>query len=235
MPETETTYSLLDVLISGGWTMIPLGICSVVMLAIVIERFSVGPRRSRVIPERLLLEIRELLRAGRIEEVAGITRASNAPLARVVNAMIRSYGKPREQMVEAATTAGRREALEMQRYVGTLGTIASISPLLGLLGTVSGMIRTFGVIQQMGVGHAQALAGGISEALVATASGLSVAIPALLFHRFFSGRIKTLVSELEEIALDLLNILDSDTSGSDVSARTESGNVRKIERSTEKR
>ncbi len=205
MTENTDHFPLLGILISGGWTMLPLALCSVAAVAIIIERLFWGLRREKVLPPELYNQISELLKLKRYDELLGICRVSSSSLARIAGAAIRNLGKPREIILTATEAAGRREALTLQKYLGALGTIATVAPLLGLLGTVSGMIKTFDVIQTTGVGQAQALAGGISEALISTAAGLTVAVPALFFYRYFVVKTKTLVSEMEGIALEVLD------------------------------
>ena len=146
-----------------------------------------------------------LLAQGKMEELLGLARANKSALARLVTVAMQNAERPREQIIEALELAGRREAQRMQRFVGVIGTIAAISPLLGLLGTVWGMIKTFAVIKIHGVGNAEALAGGISEALTTTAAGLTIAIPCLVFYRYFLHETKKLVVEMEEISLALVD------------------------------
>lgn len=203
--------TFFDLLVAGGWAMIPLGLCSIATVAIVIERLLWGPRRSLTIPAQLVSQMEELATTGRLQELAGLCRADRSPLAALALTVIRNIDKPREHLIELVQSAGRREALKMQRYLATLGTIAAISPLLGLLGTVSGMIKTFTVLQEVGTGQAQALSGGISEALITTAAGLAIAIPALFFNRFFLQRVRVLVSDLEEIVIEFIHKLPPTT------------------------
>ena len=191
--------------------MLPLAVCSLVAVAIVLERFVWGPSRKRMFPEALQSDIRSLLAQGRFDELLGLCRAQTSPLARLTAIALENAGRPRREIVEVLESAGKREAIKLQRYVGTLGTIAAVGPLLGLLGTVFGIIATFGVIGNRGVGDPQALASGIAEALVATASGLMVAIPALAFHRFFLEQTRRLVVEMESFALEVLDRISAST------------------------
>ena len=202
-----TDNSLLEILSKGGYVMLPLALCSLISVALIIERSIFGPRRSRVIPEKLLAEINTLLDKKSFEMIIGICKENTSSLAKVVLAALNNKDKNREQIIEAVEVAGRKESISLLRYTNILGTIAAVSPLLGLLGTVFGMIQTFAVIQVQGVGDANALAGGISEALVSTASGLTIAIPSLIFYRYLQAQAKKLSIELEEIALKVTESL----------------------------
>jgi len=205
MLKTTEQYQFFDTLVKGGWVMIPLAVCSFVALAVIIERFYSGPRRSRVIPEGLFRDIEELIRQRRFAEAAGLCRANNTPLARISLAAVHNVDRGKDAVTEAVEAAGRKEAHRLQRFLGLLGTIAAVAPLLGLLGTVFGMITTFSVIEGEGVGNAQALSGGISAALITTATGLTIAIPSMIFHRFFVARSKSLIVEMEENAAKLVD------------------------------
>ena len=205
MFENLQQFPLLSALVSGGWVMIPLLGCSFVSLAVIVERLAWGPSRERVIPKALQSEAYRLLSTGRVDELQGICRTDQSPLARLLLVAIRNAGRPRNEVIEAMEVVGKKEAFALQKNIGVLGTIAAVSPLLGLLGTVFGMIHTFQVIQGNGTGNPGLMAGGIAEALVTTASGLAIAIPSLLSHRFFLQRAKQLIIEMEVITLSLLD------------------------------
>lgn len=190
-----------QILEKGGWTMVPLALCSLAALAVVIERLLWGPSRSRVMPAAFLREIEELLSRRRFDELLGVCRSRTSPIARILTTAIQHRSKPRAELRQTLESAGRQEAMLLQRRLGVLGTIAVISPLLGLLGTVFGMIETFTVIQSDGIGNAAALAGGISEALITTATGLTIAIPCLVFYRFFIHQSRRLIIEMEGFAM----------------------------------
>jgi len=205
MFENMQQYPLLGALVSGGWVMIPLLGCSFVSLAVILERLVWGPTRERVLPKALQSEAYRLLSNGRLDELQGICRADQSPLARLLLVALRNTGRPRAELIEAMEVVGKKEAFALQKHLSVLGTIAAVSPLLGLLGTVFGMISTFQVIRSSGTGNPSLMAGGIAEALVTTASGLTIAIPSLLFHRFFLQRSKRLVIEMEVLALSLVD------------------------------
>jgi biopolymer transport protein ExbB len=198
--------------------MLPLALCSLVALAVILERLIWGPTRARVIPRDLEEETRRLMTLGRYEELTGICRGNKSPLARIILSVLKNAGRPRSDAVEAVKIQGKREVLELQRYLNVLGTIAAITPLLGLLGTVFGMIETFSVIQTQGVGNAEALAGGISEALITTAVGLSIAIPTLVFYRHFLQKAKKLVVDIESLAVDILDHVSAPEKGVQISS-----------------
>ncbi len=205
MVEALRDYPFLSMLASGGWVMVPLITCSLLAVTVIIERLFWGPTRERVLPEELQREAYRLLSIGRLDELQGVCRANPSPLARILLTAVRNAARPRTEILELMEVVGRREALTMQKRLSILGTIAAVGPLLGLLGTVFGMISTFHVIQSHGSGDPALMAGGISEALITTATGLTVAIPALLFYRFFLQRVRQLIVEMEVITLSLLD------------------------------
>jgi biopolymer transport protein ExbB len=186
--------------------MWPIAACSVIAAAIVVER-GWTLRRSRIMPDKLVTGIWQLYRQGQLtdERVDEIREAS--PLGRMLAAGLANRNHSREVMKEAIGDAGRHVVAQLGRYLNTLGTIASVAPLLGLLGTVFGMIDIFGVIMNAGTGNAGLLAGGISTALLTTAAGLSVAIPTLLFHRFLESKVDRIALDMEEQALRLVEVL----------------------------
>jgi len=186
--------------------MWPILACSVISTAIVIER-ALTLRRRRIMPDNLVTRIWQLYRQGQLtdERIEEIREAS--PLGRMLAAGLINREHSREVMKEAIGDAGRHVVAQLERYLNTLGTIASVAPLLGLLGTVFGMIDIFGVIMKAGTGNAAVLAGGISKALLTTAAGLSVAIPTLMFHRFFDSKVGKLAIDMEEQALRLVEVM----------------------------
>lgn len=197
---------MLDLIYAGGWLMVPILACSVIATAIVIER-AWTLRRRRIMPENLVARIWQLHRDDALDDTVILDIRNGSPLGRMLAAGLINRHHSHEVMKESINDAGRHVVAELERFLNTLGTIAAVAPLLGLLGTVLGMIDIFGVIMEAGVGNAGVLAGGISKALVTTAAGLSVAIPALLFHRFFDGRVSQLAIDMEEQALRLVEVL----------------------------
>jgi len=191
---------MLEIVKAGGWLMVPIVACSVVAVAIFFERLWTLQRR-RVVPGTLTSEIWELVKHNQLDsrQIARIQHSS--PLGQVLAAGLAHRHSPREVMKESIEDTGRHVVIELERYLGPLGTIAAISPLLGLLGTVSGMIRAFTAITAQGVGNPTVLAGGIAEALVTTAAGLTVAIPSLIAYRYLRGRVDRLVVLIEKEAM----------------------------------
>jgi len=197
---------VLDLVIAGGWVMAAILACSVIALAIVGERLWALARR-RVLPPHLVAQAWRWATSGQLDQAHLRSLRESSPLGRVLAAALVNRHHPREIMKEAVEDTGRHVAHELERYLNTLGTIAGISPLLGLLGTVLGMIKVFTTITTQGVGNPGALAGGISEALITTAAGLVVAIPSLMFYRYLRGRVDELVVRMEEEALKLVEAL----------------------------
>ncbi len=199
---------MLELVKAGGWLMIPIIACSIIATAIVIERFW-SLQKRRIIPDpQIVSQIWKWvqdnqLTAERIRELR-----DSSPLGRVLAAGLLNASQSRELIKDSIVDTGRHVAHELERYLNTLGTIAMISPLLGLLGTVIGMIKVFSVITAVGVGDPSQLADGISQALITTAAGLTVAIPSLIFHRYFRGRVEALVVDMEQEALKLVDVLE---------------------------
>jgi biopolymer transport protein ExbB len=191
---------------SGGWLMLPIIACSIVALGIVIERFW-SLQRKKVMPDYLMKQILQLHKESKLNLADLGKLKGSSPMGRILAAGLVNRNHDKVVMKEAIEEVGRQVVHELERYLNTLGTIASISPLLGLLGTVIGMIKVFSVIVTAGVGDPGVLAGGISEALITTAAGLSVAIPSLMFHRYFSGLIDKLVIGMEEQALKMVEVI----------------------------
>ena len=186
--------------------MAPIIVCSITAAAIVAERLWVL-RRPRVAPIHLVPEVWRAHATGGLDSVALRRLRAGSPLGRVVAAGITHAGQPRAEMLERIEEAGRSEALALGRYLNSLGTLAAITPLLGLLGTVIGMIDVFSAIDRAGLGDNRALAGGIGEALITTAAGLSVAIPTLVAHRYLRGRVSRLIVDIEREALKLADVV----------------------------
>ena len=197
---------MFEIIEAGGWMMIPIVIASIVSLAIIGERFWTLQTR-RVIPKHLVAQVWHWAKNDQLDAARIQALREGSPLGRILAAGLVNRHHSREIMKESIEDAGRHVVHEMERYLGALGTIASISPLLGLLGTVTGMIRAFNEIVAHGVGNPAVVAGGISEALIATASGLVVAIPSLIFYRYFRGRVDEFVVRMEQEALKLVEVI----------------------------
>lgn len=187
--------------------MIPIIACSVIALAIIAERLWTLQTR-RVIPKHLVAQVWTWAKKQELDQAHIQALRASSPLGRMLAAGLVNRNHAREIMKESIEDTGRQVVHELERYMNTLGTIAAISPLLGLLGTVFGMIEVFNAITTHGVGDPGALAGGISVAMITTAAGLSVAIPALFFYRYLQGRIDMLVIRMEEEALKMVEVLE---------------------------
>ena len=193
---------------AGGWAMVPILICSAIALAIVLERCWTL-RRQSVLPPGLGDEVRQWARSGQLDPKHLDTLASGSPLGELLAAALTVRRQPREIIKERIEDTGRHVIHRMERYLNTLGTIAAAGPLLGLFGTVVGMIQMFLGILDHGLGDVSQLAGGIGKALVCTATGMIVAIPALMFHRYFRGLIAGYIVDMEHEAIQLLDTLDT--------------------------
>ena len=198
---------MLELIKAGGWVMAPLILLGVLATAIIIERFW-SLRRKEVIPPGLGEEVREWARGRQLDPTHIDVLRRNSPLGELLAAALDVRYRPRELIKERVEDVGRHVMHELERFMNTLGSIASVGPLLGLLGTVIGMIEMFLKILTTGVGDVNQLAGGIGKALICTATGLCIAIPALMFHRYFRGRITDYVIEMEKQAIALLDTID---------------------------
>lgn len=189
--------------------MVLIVLCSIVALAICIERiYTLNPKK--IAPPHLLATVWKQLKAGEMDAGRLKTLKQSSPLGRILAAGLANAYHGRDVMKESIQEAAQHVIHDLERYLNTLGTIAAITPLLGLLGTVMGMIRVFAEIMAQGTGNASVLAGGISEALITTAAGLTVAIPALAMHRYFIGKIDSIVVELEQETIKLVDALHSE-------------------------
>ncbi len=197
---------MLELVKAGGWLMVPILLCSVAAMAIVAERFWTL-QQERVAPQNLVVQVWQWALAGVVSEQRLRNLRDGSALGRILAAGLVNRDRERDVMKESIEDVGRHVVHELERYLNALGTIASITPLLGLLGTVIGMIKVFAVITTQGVGDPGVLAGGISEALITTAAGLTVAIPSLMFHRYFRARIDELVITMEQEALKMVEAL----------------------------
>ncbi len=203
---------MFELILSGGFIMAPIILCSILALTIVVERFWTL-REQKIAPANLVQQIIKLHNKNRITNEAISKLKKNSPLGQILAAGLRNMNAERELMKESIEEEGRQVVLELERFLNTLGTIASITPLLGLLGTVIGMIKVFAVITSLGVGDPKILADGISEALITTAAGLSVAIPSVMFYRFFRGRVDELLLKMEAQAVYLVEVVHGDRPG----------------------
>ena len=208
-PATIPTLSLFDMLLAGGPLMAPIALASFVLLLITFERL-ICLRRRRVVPrlfvERFLLQIRE----GALDRNEALQRcdAESSHIARVFAGAVRKWGKPAVEVEQAVLDEGERIANVLRRYLRVINGVSTVSPLLGLLGTVWGMMESFNAISASGaMGRAELLAGGISHAMITTAGGLMVAIPALILYLYFAGRVDRLIMEIDHQGQQLVSLV----------------------------
>lgn len=192
---------------SGGWIMLPIVLCSIIAVAIVIERLWTL-RASRVSPPNLLAQVWQWVQDKQMNPGKLTQLRAGSPLGQILAAGLTNARHGREMMKESIQEAGVKVVNELERYLTPLGTIAAITPLLGLLGTVLGMIEIFGAFMDSGMANAPQLASGIAKALVTTAAGLFVAIPAVFFHRFLQRRVDELVVNMEQEAIKLVEAVE---------------------------
>ncbi|MEE4297141.1 MAG: MotA/TolQ/ExbB proton channel family protein [Wenzhouxiangella sp.] len=198
---------MLEIVIAGGWLMAPIILCSILAVAIILERF-LALRRSRVVPQGLPDQVQRWAAQEELDNQHIEQLRLSSPLGEVLAAALEHRDRRREVIKEAVEDTGRQVVHSLERFLNTLGTIAGVTPLLGLLGTVIGMIRVFSAIMLHGVGDPNEMAGGISEALITTAAGLSVAIPTYFFYRYFRGLVRDYVLQMEAQALKLLQAIE---------------------------
>jgi biopolymer transport protein ExbB len=204
--------SFLDFIISGGPLMIPIVLCSVIALGVFLERLFYL-RRKKIIPEDLLRDVEDLLKADRVNDVLTLLKRDRSPMARIFLAGMKNYGKTRETIKVAVEEIGGQEAEYLNKYLGVLSVIAQVSPLLGLLGTVQGMIQVFNQVVSGSVADPSQMAGGISVALITTAGGLTVAIPALIGYHYLLGKANDLVLDMQQYSIGLMEIIKADDGG----------------------
>lgn len=200
---------MFELIKSGGWLMMPILLCSVIALAICIERFW-SLSEKKISPPHLLAQVWSWLTANQLDANRLKQLKVNSPLGRILASGLTNAKQGRDVMKESIEDTASHVVHDLERHLDTLGTIAVISPLLGLLGTVIGMIDVFAEIMIQGTGNAAALAGGISQALITTAAGLSVAIPAVIMHRYYLRRVDAIVVGLEQETIKLVDALHSE-------------------------
>ncbi len=198
---------MIDLIVKGGIVMYPIILCSVIVLAVFIERLWVL-RRRLIIPDELVQDVELNLRKKNISRALEICEKDDSSIAKIFMSGLKNSSKGMWLVKEAIEERGGREGVILEKRVGILSTVANLSPLLGLLGTVSGMIKTFNVISRGG-SNPSLLAGGIAEALITTAAGLCVAIPALLFYRFIKDKVDSLIFEMEEKSIRIIEIMEN--------------------------
>jgi biopolymer transport protein ExbB len=197
---------VIELIVRGGIFMYPIVFCSVVALAVFLERIWILRRRN-IIPDEFVRSVEDLVRKQKISEALFLAQGDTSSIGRIFLAGLKNVGRGLWLVKEAIEEKGVREAIGLEKRIGILSTVANLAPLLGLLGTVSGMIRSFNVISLQGTGNPAHLAGGISEALITTAAGLCVAIPTLVCHRILKDKAESLIFEMEENSLKLVEAI----------------------------
>jgi biopolymer transport protein ExbB len=207
---------MLELISKGGVIMYPLMLCSIISLAIIIER-AWSLRRRNVISSSFVIKVEDLIRKEMISEAISFCKMNQSAISNILMSGINHYGRSRDVVKEVIEDAGKKEVGGLQQYLNLLGGAAAIAPLLGLLGTVTGMIRTFNVINLQGVGDPQSMAGGISEALITTATGLVIGIPALAMFKYFQGKADILVLEMELSSFKMIDLLqEKESAGTNI-------------------
>jgi len=196
---------VFEPIVRGGIVMIPLLLCSIVALIVSVERW-LYLRQANVDSGKLMLKIRSALERGSPDEARGVCQATPGPVARVLGATLAHFGMPKEDLREVAREVALAEQPVLDGRLPLLATMVTIAPLLGLLGTISGLIRVFRVMAGGGIGDASALSQGISEALITTFTGLCIAIPFLVVYNWLAGRVDALMHEMELRVTELLNM-----------------------------
>jgi biopolymer transport protein ExbB len=200
---------LLKLLQAGGWLMVPILLCSVAVLAISIERALVL-RASKIAPPHLLAQVWNWIKNDQLDAARLRQLRASSPLGRILASGLSNARHGRDVMRESIEETGSHVVHDLERYLDFLSTIGVVAPLLGLLGTVVGMIQVFSQIMLQGTGNPEVLAGGISQALITTAGGLSVAIPAVIMHRYFQRKVDNIVVEMEQETIKLVDALHGD-------------------------
>jgi biopolymer transport protein ExbB len=215
--------NVFSILVRGGWLMIPIAICSFIAAAIIVERW-LTLRKARVNTGTLMNRVRQALGSGEVGRALDVCEATPGPVAGMLKEGIQRAGSSRSLIRETVESAGKAELYQLERGLDTLATVASVAPLIGFLGTVTGMIRAFMEIQALGGQvNANVLAGGIWEALMTTAAGLTVGIPALIFYNWLVGHVQQFVFEMERSSMQLLDLLASPQGGEEEMEPVEAG------------
>lgn len=197
---------MVEIVKSGGWLMAPIILCAIIAMGVMLERYWTL-QQKRVIPEDLTSRVWGWVEKDALDQKQIQTLHQGSPLGQILAAGLINRNRERVIMKDSIEDTGRHVVHELERYLDTLGTVAAISPLLGLLGTVIGMVKVFTSITTQGVGNPTVLAGGIAEALITTAAGLTVAIPAMIGYRYYRSRVDTLVVDMEKEAIKLVEAL----------------------------
>jgi biopolymer transport protein ExbB len=200
----------MDILLKGGFMMVPLVICSIIAVTIFIERIMFL-KRIKIDSESLMARIREVMETGKVDLAIHTCKRADTPLSRILLAGIQNFSRSKDTIKSSIEQAALEELPSLEKNVMALGTVAQIAPLLGFLGTVTGMIKSFTVVASQGLGNnPTALAGGIAEALITTASGLFIAIPTFVVYNYLINRIDRFLIEIEKRSMEIISILDKE-------------------------
>lgn len=205
--EASRALVMFEIVKAGGIMMGPIILASIIAAAIILERMWTL-QSKRVLPAELTEKVWRWVEQRQIQDKHIAALQQNSPLGKILAAGLANRHRDRAIIKESIEDTGRHVVHELDRFIGALGAIASMSPLMGLLGTVLGMIRTFNAITTEGIGNPAALAGGIAEALITTAAGLMVAIPALIGYKYLRGKVEGLVVQMEKEAIKLVQAMD---------------------------
>jgi biopolymer transport protein ExbB len=199
--------SLFSIVVKGGILMIPIFLCSLIAIIVIVERW-LYLRKLHINARSFILQVKALIMKEKITDAVVFAKKTASPIAKITKAGVERYNRPREEIKEAIESAGKAEIYRLENNLGILGTIAATAPLLGFLGTVTGMIRAFIQVQNLGGNvDASVLAGGIWEALVTTAAGLSIGIPCLIFYNWLQSKVEYFVYEMEENSTAIIDMI----------------------------
>jgi biopolymer transport protein ExbB len=211
-PKAISTHNLARAMVDGGPLMIALAFCSLLVITFVLER-AISLRRSRIIPKPFVTRMLQQIGDGEMDrnQALELCEQNGSPIAQVFAGAVRKWGRPSVEVEQAAIDAGERAANQLRRYLRVFYGVANVGPLLGLMGTVLGMIETFNAIAAHdALGRAELLAGGIAKALLNTAGGLAVAIPATIFYVVFLSRIDRLIMDIDSLSQQLVNLISAE-------------------------
>ncbi len=197
---------MFELIKTGGWVMWPIILCSIAAMAIVGERLW-SLQRKYITPSSLMPQVQQWLESNELDTARIELLRNSSPLGKILAAGLVNRNHSRDVVKEAVEDAGRHVVPDLERFLNSLGTVAAITPFLGLFGTVIGMIDMFAGISSQGIGDPAVVAGGIAQALVTTAAGIAVAIPSVMFYRYFRGRVNELLMDMEQDAIRLIEIL----------------------------
>lgn len=197
---------MFDLIIKGGWLMIPIILCSIFALAIILEKLW-GLRRKKILPPILINKIKELLKSKNINEAKNLCTENKSTFSKIILTLLNNITGSKDTIIKNLEDTGKKEAANLEKNIGILNAIAGVAPLLGLLGTVFGMIEVFAKIELEGSSNIKFLSGGIYAALITTAAGLAIAIPTFIMAKYFESKVDRMVSSMEETAVEIMDTI----------------------------